>query len=279
MDSSIRIGSVVRLDQPKKTGLKWLSEKADLRFPGVIINKNALDYLYIHPSSEMQHEVGGFLLGFPLIDPETGWQATYIDQAIKGKYVSTPTHVSLDPVSFMAVEEERQKTNSILVGYYHSHPNISVFQSGEDVRNFQMYYPENYQIAIVVDPGKTTNEYYLLEHSWIGYFVWNFDHRPTLLQNKNITVVNRNKDHRYGHDAQKREEPVNPHNTTITEIDKFGRQGESESQIILSKNLKFGVDKIPKTVRIFEIIILLLITAVLAGYIIFETIKLLRLMY
>lgn len=185
MEPVARVGKVIRFDDPIPTNLSWLTHH-NSSSTAVIIRPSVLDYLYKHAASEMQHEVGGYLLGLPYMDPERGWRATYIHEALRASYESTPTHVRMNPTSFREIEEVRTKTKMLLVGYYHSHPNLSIFQSGEDVRNFQMYYPENYQIAIVVDPSKTSKQSIYVNSSWIGYFSWDSNHKPIRLPSQQI---------------------------------------------------------------------------------------------
>lgn len=185
MEPIARVGKVVRFDNPIPVDLSWIS-KYDPAYPCVIIRQKVLNYLYKHSASELQHEVGGYLLGLPCVDISTGDRATYIHEAIRARYESTPTHVKMLPTTFQEVEAARVKSNMLLVGYYHSHPSLSVFQSGEDVRNFQMYYPEQYQIAIVVDPSKTSRQTFYSDTSWIGYFAWDTNHKPVRLANRQI---------------------------------------------------------------------------------------------
>lgn len=185
MEPVARVGKVIRFDDPIPTNLGWLAHHNSLS-TAVIIRPSVLDYLYKHAASEMQHEVGGYLLGLPYVDSERGWRATYIHEALRASYEGTPTHVRMNPTSFREIEEVRTKTKMLLVGYYHSHPNLSIFQSGEDVRNYQMYYPENYQIAIVVDPSKTSKESIYVNSTWIGYFSWDSNHKPIRLPSYQI---------------------------------------------------------------------------------------------
>ncbi|MEN3335190.1 MAG: hypothetical protein V7641_4555 [Blastocatellia bacterium] len=181
------IGTVKRYDEARPVHIDVDLPSSEL--PLVIIHTEAIEEMYYHAAYEMQHEVGGYFLGFPVKDVKTGVCATYIESAIRAIYNSTPTHVLMHPESFNQVEVVREKNNTILVGYYHSHPRLNIFQSGTDVKNFKDYHSDLYQIAVVVDPSKTKPEHIFVNSDWIGYFGWNKRLDPVLLPPVNIRMV------------------------------------------------------------------------------------------
>ena len=140
-------GEPVRLDHPVELDLSGMELSAS-GLPGVLVHPQVLSQLYAHAQAELHHEVGGYLVGIPYIDPKTGVRATYVHEAVRATYISTPTHITMLPTSLLTMEKVRLEHNMLMVGYYHSHPGLSVFQSGEDVSNFSMYYSEPYQVAI-----------------------------------------------------------------------------------------------------------------------------------
>lgn len=180
-------GKVTRYDQARRVHLGDNIARPDHRL--VLISKEALGEMYAHAVGEMHHEVGGYLLGLPIVDHETNVEATYIETAVRAVYDSTPTYITMHAESLARVESVRQAANTILVGYYHSHPRLTVFQSTTDVRNFQLYHSENYQIAVVVDPSSTSEDEVLTDGAWIGYFAWDKDSSPVRLAAENITIV------------------------------------------------------------------------------------------
>jgi len=94
----------------------------------------------------------------------------------------------MHPESLKEVEAVRGDT--ILVGYYHSHPGLSVFQSPTDVKNFMQYHSEPYQIAIVVDPTRANpNRLDDTTSGWIGFFVWDKHHHPVKLSPGSVRIV------------------------------------------------------------------------------------------
>jgi proteasome lid subunit RPN8/RPN11 len=135
-------------------------------------------------------EIAGYALGLPLIDTVTERACTYIDRVIKAECESTRTHVTLLPSGMHEVQKTCDETGLILVGYYHSHPGFSVFQSGEDVSTYQNYYPEPYQMAIVVDPTRTEAAV-LEDEPWIGFFGWDGGRTPQRLPVDHLRLAER----------------------------------------------------------------------------------------
>lgn len=185
----MRIDKSVRHDEPKPINLALNDPQNDL--PIVLIRKVALHEMYDHAASEMHHEIGGYLLGFPAKETRTGANVTYIERAIRAIYDSTPTYVTMHAASFNDVEAIRKRDGTLLVGYYHSHPRLSIFLSSTDVKNFADYHSEDYQIAVVVDPSQTPPGDIESSLEWIGFFGWRRNARPIRLSAENIELVER----------------------------------------------------------------------------------------
>lgn len=183
----MRMINVTRHDTPRPIRIEGELPQNDL--PVVICRTEILHDMYKHAYEEMHHEIGGYLLGFPALNVTDGRSLTYIDMAIRAIYDSTPTHVTIHPASFNEVENVRQKESTILVGWYHSHPRLSIFVSGTDIMNHKNYHSENYQIAIVVDPSKTHNPEKDSSFEWIGFFCWDADKTLRRLPTENTIFV------------------------------------------------------------------------------------------
>jgi proteasome lid subunit RPN8/RPN11 len=182
------IGNVVRHDERRTIHLEFISGDHDE--PMVLVHREVLYDIYHHADRELHHEVGGYLIGFPAIDHRTGVKVTYIEKAIRAIYNSSQTHVTMHPISFNEVENIRQHNGTILVGWYHSHPNMGIFFSSIDRKNFKSNHPEEYQISIVVDPSKTPEKDIENDSAWIGFYGWNSNGEVIQLPKKNIHYVN-----------------------------------------------------------------------------------------
>ena len=67
--------------------------------------------------------------------------------------------------SFLLGQLKRKKNNEELriVGWWHSHPGFSCFLSGTDLHTQEFFFPESYQVALVVDPIKEELAFYTLD--------------------------------------------------------------------------------------------------------------------
>ncbi|MHB8807210.1 MAG: M67 family metallopeptidase [Anaerolineaceae bacterium] len=187
MKSESRFSNITRFDKPEIVNLDFLPEESNVR--NIIITKNALFGMYDHANGEIHHEVGGFLLGKPLIDKKTSTHLTYIEEIVEGVYDSTPTFVTIHSESFHRVEIKRKERNLILVGYYHSHPQMPIFQSGTDLYDFTNYFQEIYQIAIVINPCYVPRDYIISDLKWVGFYFWNNENKSIRLNNKNNIYI------------------------------------------------------------------------------------------
>jgi len=79
--------------------------------------------------------------------------ATWVLKAIPGDCESSRAHVVIESSTYDRVWKEIDKDeNMVIVGWYHSHPNLGIFLSGTDTQNMKAFHYKPYQIAIVIDP-------------------------------------------------------------------------------------------------------------------------------
>ncbi len=67
--------------------------------------------------------------------------------------------------------KKKQKTENIrVVGWWHSHPGFGCFLSPTDLKTQEYFFPESYQVALVVDPVRDELGFYTLgNNSEKGY--------------------------------------------------------------------------------------------------------------
>lgn len=102
-----------------------------------------------HCFSETQIEVGGFLVGKIIANVTT---VTHVLPAKKTVGKSTNLTFTHDTWTELYKDIEDLKTDSVIIGWYHSHPNFGVFLSEHDKFIQNNYFKENGQITTVVDP-------------------------------------------------------------------------------------------------------------------------------
>ena len=71
---------------------------------------------------------------------------------------------------FQKLKKKRGNDNLRIVGWWHSHPGFSCFLSHTDLKTQEFFFPESYQVALVVDPHKDEFEFFTLDkNSKNGY--------------------------------------------------------------------------------------------------------------
>lgn len=183
----MRLGPVVRHDLPRQAKIDLPHTNDGL--PHVLVARPILTAMYQHAIHGFPLEIGGYLVGAPIVDSESNQRCTLLHTTVEGRCISTRTHVTLLPEGMGLLHQVCQEREELLVGYYHSHPGFGVFQSGEDLDTFKQYYPEGYQVAIVVDPTKATIDALGVGGSWIGFFVWGSNGLATKLDSTHIHQV------------------------------------------------------------------------------------------
>ena len=64
---------------------------------------------------------------------------------------------------FQNLKIKKQDDNLRIVGWWHSHPGIGCFLSSTDFRTQEFFFPESYQVALVVDPIREEFKFFTLD--------------------------------------------------------------------------------------------------------------------
>lgn len=167
----IRIGEEIRDDlpfkQPRLTHRRhrvWGDPKQDdVR---IIFGQNAYRQVNQHACSRPKREVGGVLLGEAY--RHEGITYVEITETLPAPLTRAgAAHVTFTPDTWAAVNREQAERFPDLrvVGWYHTHPRMDVFLSGDDVFVHRHFFPEPWQVALVVEPHK----------HYGGFFLWEGD--------------------------------------------------------------------------------------------------------
>ena len=106
---------------------------------------------------QTEHEVAGGLVGRPGYDPETGLRYTRITAALAVHGHADQYEVEIPPeewfrLSNLVRDEDPYRGNSLLVGWYHSHPTFDAYLSELDQQTQRQFFGEFWNVAIVVGP-------------------------------------------------------------------------------------------------------------------------------
>ncbi len=125
--------------------------------PLISLSATALKRMVLHAESDLEVEVGGICLGRVYQDSEQRLMIS-IDQAITstepGGFVHERASLTFTAEAWRAMmqEAEAKHPDLRLLGWYHTHPGLSVFLSGMDLFIHHHFFPQPWQIAVVLDP-------------------------------------------------------------------------------------------------------------------------------
>lgn len=138
----------------------------DSIFP-VYIYKNVLDEIK-ELSINSENEIFGYLIGLILTRDQGKYVIVENQIHLKGLITSKKflTH-DIEGTAGDYVREFqklKKKNNDLLViGWWHSHINIGCFLSPTDIHTQECFFPESYQIALVVDPIRGEYQFFTLD--------------------------------------------------------------------------------------------------------------------
>ena len=149
------------LEEPFPSGrtLRW--EPAGAQAPQIddelklVVTQDVLNEVNRHTGSTLERELGGFLLGNLYYCPNTGSQYVLIDQLWEARFtIGTEVSLRLTTDTWADLTDQMQTRfrGKLLVGWYHSHPRMSVFLSGDDLELHESRFSEPWMVALVVEP-------------------------------------------------------------------------------------------------------------------------------
>jgi proteasome lid subunit RPN8/RPN11 len=157
---------------PTRNARRWIVPGEDAIAPAVqvFLSQRAFVRICAHAGSDLDNEVGGWLVGVWCWD-KTSQEEFVLVQAIipadhtrNGSAFLTFTHES--QLEMLGILEARFPGKN-LVGWFHTHPRMGVFLSGYDLFLHNHFFPHPWQVALVIEP-----------HSAVGgFFIRDRDHR------------------------------------------------------------------------------------------------------
>ena len=169
---------------PLRSSLQWTTEAAENAGfkPTLTVFVTQPAYLRIcaHAGSDLDNEVGGWLAGKHCIDQQTKERFIVIDTVLPGEHTDQgPAHLTFTGDSQIAMHNhlENNLPSKVLLGWYHTHPKMGVFLSQWDVWLHQNFFPETWQVALVVEPHSSAGGFFIREvdgsldhHQYHGFY-------------------------------------------------------------------------------------------------------------
>ena len=132
--------------------------------PIVLFNPSARDVIRRHVTPKRE-ESGGLLIGKAILPGEFGirlpYPIIYVSEAVRSEQ-STGTAVSLEMDSAVWTSALKDRpSGSMVVGWFHSHPNLGAFFSGTDRSTQRSFFNHEYSLGYVIDPVRDQHAYFL----------------------------------------------------------------------------------------------------------------------
>lgn len=133
----------------------------------ILMNYETYEKIDRHCKSNLSNEVGGFLIGCPY-----QWEGTryveIIDALEAESTSSSAVHLSISSNAWSVAHAflREKYEGKYIVGWYHTHPRMSLFLSSYDLTIHKGFFREPWHTALVLDPTR----------EMASFFVWDKDH-------------------------------------------------------------------------------------------------------
>ena len=161
---------------------RWRSgrEGEASRAVDVFVTPHAFVRFCAHAGSDLDNEVGGILLGQWRVDSASGRQYIVVEAALRARHTRQGSaFLTFTSDSLVALHEEKDERYPAkeLVGWYHTHPRMGVFLSGHDLWLHEHFFPEPWQVALVIEPHSGSGGFFVREtdghldaHLYSGFY-------------------------------------------------------------------------------------------------------------
>ncbi len=153
---------------PFKQSRHWRSniELTHPSQPGITVFMTQKAYVRanVHAQSDMDNEIGGWLIGNWRKDHDTGEEFIVVERCLPALHTRRGSaYLTFTQDSQLAMFEimEEKFPDKELVGWYHTHPKMSVFLSNHDLFLHNSFFPHHWQVALVIEPHGHTAGYFI----------------------------------------------------------------------------------------------------------------------
>ena len=145
---------------------------ADQHQPGIAVFMTQKAYVRanVHAHTDLDNEVGGWLIGNWREDQITGEEYIVIEKCLPAVYARRGsdylTFTQDSQVAMFEIMEEKFPDKE-LVGWYHTHPKMSVFLSNYDLFIHNHFFPHPWQVALVIEPHANVGGFFVRDRDGI----------------------------------------------------------------------------------------------------------------
>ena len=151
---------------PVKRASRWNSPYDSIGLnplASVFMSQPAYSRICIHSVSDLRNEVGGILIGQWCVD-ENREQFVVVEHALPARYTrQSSVYLTFTQDSLVDIHDQIDANYKGLkiVGWYHTHPNMGIFLSHYDTWLHNNFFPEPWQVALVVEPVAGTAGFFV----------------------------------------------------------------------------------------------------------------------
>lgn len=153
---------------PLHRAIEWVpvAEDPNYRKPplSVFLTQNAYVRMCAHAGSDLNNEVGGWMAGKYCRDSLHGSPFIVIDTALPAVYTEQgAAHLTFTGDTQIALHNHLEEyfPDKVFLGWYHTHPRMGIFFSQWDVWLHQNFFPEPWQVALVIEPHKSIGGFFI----------------------------------------------------------------------------------------------------------------------
>lgn len=184
---------------PCQRAWRWRSLVEDDRLtPGVavFVTQRAFVRICAHAGSDLDNEVGGWLVGKWRADRTTESPFIIVEAILPAPHTrhgSAYLTFTQDTQVALYDELKERYPGKELVGWYHTHPRMGVFLSEYDTWLHRNFFPEPYQVALVVEPFTAAGGFFIRQPDGIldpryyfGFYELHQRHRRSVVHWRNM---------------------------------------------------------------------------------------------
>jgi proteasome lid subunit RPN8/RPN11 len=143
---------------PLQRARRWRSDIEDNdhnpTFP-IFLTQKAYIKICVHAGSDLDNEIGGWLLGKWCVDQTTQEEFVVVEANLPAVFTrSGSAFLTFTQDSQVAMHDlmEDRYPGKELVGWYHTHPRMGIFLSTYDVWLHKNFFTKPWQMALVIEP-------------------------------------------------------------------------------------------------------------------------------
>jgi proteasome lid subunit RPN8/RPN11 len=146
----------------------------------IFVTQNAYVRMCAHAGSDLDNEVGGWIAGKYCRDSLHGTPFIVVDTVLPAVYTEQgAAHLTFTGDTQVALHNhlEEHYPNKVFLGWYHTHPRMGVFFSAWDLWLHQNFFPEAWQVALVIEPHQSVGGFFIRkpdgtidQRSYFGFY-------------------------------------------------------------------------------------------------------------